>query len=117
MKRSGNILVLYIIMFSRAWTLKLHKNLKMSNFALKGGFRLTVVNYILLTSLKGLWDFGGTRFQNCGLSLVTSLLLRFSMTELMLSDEILDINQYQPIYADMSIVLHVLYTVGELTWN
>ena len=30
-------------MFSRALTLKLHKNLKMSNFALKGGFRLTVV--------------------------------------------------------------------------
>ena len=32
-------------MFSRTWTLKLHKNLKMSNFALKGGFRLTVVKY------------------------------------------------------------------------
>ena len=32
-------------MFSWAWTLKLHKNLKMSKSALKGGFRLTVVIY------------------------------------------------------------------------
>ena len=45
------------------------------------------------------------------------LLLMLSIIEITLSDEILDINQYQPTYVDMSFVLHVLYTVGDFTWN